>query len=79
MRKQEYIHLHGLLIEISHYLIDQGDMSAEMLAEYRDLDTRSMSVHESKGDHHDAVMVLATAIKTSLEPAADNAPDLAAQ
>lgn len=79
MRKQEYIHVHGLLVEISNYLIDQGDMSAEMLTEYRGLDTRSMGVHESKGQHRDAIMVLATAIETSLEPAADDIPDLAVQ
>lgn len=79
MHKQGCVHVHGLLVEIALYLIDQDDMSAEMLTEYRGLGTRSLSVHESKEDHRDAIRVLATAIETSLEPAADGRPDLPVQ
>lgn len=75
MRKQECIHVHALLVEVAHYLIDRREISAETLAGYRDLDTRSSSVHRSKADHRDAIMMLATAIETSLEPAADDTPE----
>lgn len=76
MRKQEYIHVHALLVEISQYLIDHEDLPVETLVEYRALDTRPLNVHESKENHHDAVMVLATIIGASLEQGTDDAPDL---
>lgn len=76
MRKQEYLHVHALLVEVTHHLTDHEEMPTEIRAEYDALETRPWGVHASKQDHHDAVMALATAIETWLDqtPNAEVAP-----
>lgn len=78
MRKQELIHLHALLVEVTHHLDDHGDMPTEISTEYNTLDTHPVSVHASKQDHHEAVMALATAIGTWLDRSPNERPDLRA-
>ena len=67
MRKQELVHIHGLLAEITQSLVDQGTVSAEIWDEYDALGVKSFSVHASKSDHEEAVLYLATALRTTLE------------
>ncbi|WP_436923781.1 UPF0058 family protein [Halosimplex amylolyticum] len=76
MRKQEYIHVHALLVEVTRHLTDHEDMPAEIRGTYNTLDIHPSSVHASKQDHHEAVMALATAIGTWLELAPDERADL---
>jgi len=61
MKKQELIHLHGLLAEVrNHYEYSHGkDVSHER---YDELGVRPTSIHKSKDDHKDAVFALAKGI-----------------
>lgn len=60
MKKQELIHLHGLLAEVSkHYTQTNGELS---LDGYRQLGVRPTSIHKSKTDHKAAVFALARCI-----------------
>jgi hypothetical protein len=77
MKKQELIHLHGLLAEVQEEVQAHTDMSIE-LDEYSSLSTRPTSIHKSKTDHKNAVFALASGITKGIEtdseekiPAAD--------
>ncbi|WP_435358504.1 UPF0058 family protein [Haloarchaeobius sp. DFWS5] len=66
MKKQELIHLHGLLAEVSnHYdTRTEGDLA---LDEYESLGIRPTSIHKSKTDHKAAVFALATGITSDMD------------
>ena len=66
MKKQELIHLHGLLAEVSTHCQMSGDITPD-LAEYESLGVRPTSIHQSKTDHKEAVFALAEGITTDLE------------
>jgi hypothetical protein len=70
MRKQEFIHLHGLLAEVSSDFQESG-RSIELDA-YRRQGTRPTSIHKSKTAHKDAVMTLAGELVENLEADADD-------
>jgi len=61
MKKQELIHLHGLLAQVqNHYEEQTGtEVSRER---YVELGVQPTSIHKSKTDHKDAVFALATSI-----------------
>lgn len=65
MRKQEFIHLHGLLAELAKYCREE-EIEID-LGSYRTLETRSTSIHHSKDDHREAVLALAGALASGLE------------
>ena len=65
MKKQELIHLHGLLAEVSAHCKSTDDVSID-LEDYRALGIRPTSIHQSKTDHKRAVFALADGITTSL-------------
>lgn len=60
MRKQELVHLHGLLVVVTQSLVDQGAVSAGIWNEYEALDINAYSIHARKGEHEEAVLLLAT-------------------
>ncbi|WP_224449652.1 UPF0058 family protein [Haloprofundus salilacus] len=66
MKKQELIHLHGLLAEVrsqqEHWKGTELD-----LTEYNELGVRPTSIHKSKTDHKAAVFKLAKGITSSME------------
>ena len=66
MKKQELIHLHGLLAEVhDHYEKAAGtQVTAE---EYETLGVRPTSIHKSKTDHKAAVFALAGGITDEME------------
>ncbi|WP_251330920.1 UPF0058 family protein [Haloplanus pelagicus] len=68
MRKQELVHIHGLLVEITQSLVDQGTVSAEVWNEYKALDISAYSIHAQKSDHEEAVLLLATTLRAALDP-----------
>lgn len=77
MKKQELIHLHGLLAEVSAFCDTRGTIGGELEA-YHALDVRPTSIHRSKTDHKIAVFELVEGIVTGLamedvEAAAANA------
>ena len=66
MKKQELIHLHGLLAQVEdHYENETGiDVAHE---EYTSLGVRPTSIHKSKTDHKAAVFALAKGITSEME------------
>jgi len=60
MKKQELIHLHGLLAEVATYCERERDLSID-LAEYESFETRPTSIHQSKGAHQEALIALTEA------------------
>jgi hypothetical protein len=73
MRKQELIHVHGLLAEVADYC-ERTDAIAVETAEYDALDTRPTSIHCSKTDHKEAVAALGDAITTGLDATEERVP-----
>ena len=69
MKKQELIHLHGLLAEVSNDLATYHDVTFE-LADYESLGVRPTSIHKSKTDHKAAVSTLADELTEELEAVA---------
>ncbi|MFA9518002.1 UPF0058 family protein [Halopenitus sp. H-Gu1] len=67
MKKQELIHLHGLLSEVRkqcEYWNEDLD-----LEEYETMGVKPTSIHKSKTDHKAAVFKLAKGITTPMEEA----------
>ncbi|MDQ2049336.1 UPF0058 family protein [Natronolimnohabitans sp. A-GB9] len=65
MKKQELIHLHGLLAEVSNQCAEWEDCQID-LEEYESLGIRPTSIHKSKTDHKAAVFALAGGITTNM-------------
>ncbi|PSQ17183.1 metal-binding protein [Halobacteriales archaeon QS_8_69_26] len=61
MKKQELIHLHGLLGEVSNQYEEWTGESPD-LGEYESLGVRPTSIHKSKTDHKAAVFAMAGGI-----------------
>ena len=64
MKKQELIHLHGLLAELQTYSDDAGESPSD---EYRELGVQPTSIHRSKTDHKAAVFALIHSITDDLK------------
>ena len=67
MRKQELIHLHDLLVEITQSLVDRDAVPAAVWNEYETHDITAYAIHARKGAHGEAVLLLATTLGTALE------------
>ena len=65
MKKQELIHLHGLLAEVSNQCAKWTDSHPD-LDEYESLGIRPTSIHKSKTDHKTAVFALANGITSHM-------------
>ncbi|QSG14990.1 putative metal-binding protein [Halapricum desulfuricans] len=66
MKKQELIHLHGLLAQVQeHYEEHTGNVVEH--DEYLDQGVRPTSIHKSKTDHKAAVFALADGLTSELE------------
>ena len=66
MKKQELIHLHGLLSEVRDQCEQWHDGELDLEA-YEATGVRPTSIHKSKTDHKAAVFKLANGITSSLE------------
>jgi len=64
MKKQELIHLHGLLAELQNQFDDAGETVSE---EYRELGVQPTSIHRSKTDHKAAVFALIHGVTDELQ------------
>ena len=65
MKKQELIHLHGLLAQVqSHYEDETGETVEH--ERYSTLGVQPTSIHKSKTDHKDAVFALANGITSAM-------------
>ena len=68
MKKQELIHLHGLLAEVRKHHEERTGASAEYES-YSSLGVRPTSIHKSKTDHKAAVFALADGITVDMRRA----------
>jgi hypothetical protein len=66
MKKQELIHLHGLLAEVRDQCEEWHGAEFDM-NEYETLGVRPTSIHRSKTDHKNAVFKLAGGITSSVD------------
>ncbi|MFB6092042.1 MAG: UPF0058 family protein [Haloquadratum sp.] len=66
MKKQELIHLHGLLAEV-HTQVEAWEDEEVPLEAYNELGVRPTSIHKSKTDHKAAVFKLVKGITSSLD------------
>ncbi len=77
MKKQELIHLHGLLAQVqNHYEQETGETVDH--DRYTTLGVKPTSIHKSKTDHKDAVFALAKGITTEMAETEDAEPVSAA-
>ncbi|WP_458210673.1 UPF0058 family protein [Haladaptatus sp. NG-SE-30] len=65
MKKQELIHLHGLLSEVRNRFEMETDSSFDVPG-YDTQNTRPTSIHHSKNDHRAAVLALADGLATNM-------------
>ena len=68
MKKQELIHLHGLLAEVSTHCRATDNLPID-LEDYHTLGIRPTSIHQSKTDHKRAVFALAEGITEPMSEA----------
>jgi hypothetical protein len=65
MKKQELIHLHGLLAQVqNHYEAESG--SPVEHDEYAELGVKPTSIHKSKTDHKAAVFAITDGITSAM-------------
>jgi hypothetical protein len=65
MKKQELIHLHGLLAQVRDHYEETRDAAVDHET-YDELGVRPTSIHKSKTDHKEAVFALADGITGEL-------------
>ncbi|ACV11006.1 conserved hypothetical protein [Halorhabdus utahensis DSM 12940] len=70
MKKQELIHLHGLLAQVRDHYEQTLDTEVEH-QRYTELGVKPTSIHKSKTDHKAAVFALAEGITGELESTTD--------
>jgi hypothetical protein len=73
MKKQELIHLHGLLAEV-HRHYEKAAGTTITADEYGALGVRQTSIHKSKTDHKAAVFALVDGITDEMEREAEERP-----
>jgi hypothetical protein len=66
MKKQELIHLHGLLAQVQNHYEEETGNDVEH-DEYLTLGVQPTSIHKSKTDHKAAVFALARGITSEME------------
>ncbi|MFB6137638.1 MAG: UPF0058 family protein [Halobacteriaceae archaeon] len=66
MKKQELIHLHGLLAEAGTHFEENHDMKID-LTDYEEMGVRPTSIHKSKTDHKAAVFALVECLTDEFE------------
>ena len=77
MKKQELIHLHGLLAQVeNHYETETGNDVAH--EEYTAMGVQPTSIHKSKTEHKTAVFALAGDITDAVEHEAEQPVSAAA-
>lgn len=66
MKKQELIHLHGLLAEVRNQF-ESWENTSMTSDEYKELGVQPTSIHRSKTDHKSAVFALVEGVTEELE------------
>lgn len=67
MKKRELIYLHGLLDRVRAVMTQHGDLTDESLESYQDLGITPTAVYQPKGEHEEAVEMLAETLSEATE------------
>lgn len=67
MKKRELIYLHGLLNQVSILMRAHNDLSVDALDSYRALGVSPSAVYQPKGEHEEAVKVLASSLAATVQ------------
>ncbi len=70
MKKQELIHLHGLLGEVTNQFEMRSNSTVDV-SDYEATGVQPTSIHRSKTAHQDAVFELTDALTSSMEEEMD--------
>ncbi|RDI70599.1 UPF0058 family protein [Halopelagius longus] len=73
MKKNELVHYHALLREISTDFADRGIVTRDDFDEYRRLDVSPVALRASRDDHEEAVLLLAEVLSRAAERSTDEA------
>lgn len=73
MRKQSFIHLHGLFAEVCNYLGNRG-YSIDT-SDYESLGVTYLKVQKDKSEHKEAVFELVSSITRCLEESEERPPE----
>ncbi|WP_276272294.1 UPF0058 family protein [Haloarcula litorea] len=65
MKKQELIHLHGLLAQVQNHYEAEKETTVDH-DEYEELGVKPTSIHKSKTDHKAAVFAIANGITSEM-------------
>jgi hypothetical protein len=65
MKKNELLHVHGLLSEVAGFCSEGGNLDIDLEA-YHETETRPTSISHAKAEHEDAVFALAEAITAAI-------------
>lgn len=68
MKKQELIHLHGLLAQVQNHYEEETGNSVDHDT-YASLDVQPTAIHKSKTDHKAAVFAISKGITSEIEEA----------
>lgn len=66
MRKNEYVHLHALFVELRRHLQETGEVPDDAFAAYEAYGVGPMAIHRRKDDHHEALQLLLEGVSTTL-------------
>lgn len=66
MRKQELIHIHGLLVEVRRYFDDRDEIPADAFDAYDTYGVTPTALHRHKDAHKEAIEHLLEGIDTTL-------------
>lgn len=67
MRKNELLHVHGLLLGIAREFTERGVVADDALDTYRELGVTPMSLRAARDDHAEAVLELGGALAAAVD------------
>lgn len=67
MKKNELLHVHGLLAELAGEFLEEGSLAPEDLEDYEAMGVTPTSLRAAKDDHEAAVLELAAAVAAAAE------------
>ena len=80
MRKDEYLHLHALFVEVRDHLRRTGEVPPDAFAAYDARRGGPTGIHRRKDRHHEAIRDLRSGVRETIERRRDErTPALAAR
>lgn len=67
MRKTEYLHLHGLFVELRRHLRETGDVPPKAFTDYDEYGVAPTGIHYRKDRHHEALDRLRDGVSLTIE------------